>query len=220
MTVPVTVLVVAKAPVPGLAKTRLAAALGAAGAADVAAAALLDTLDAVAATPVAARVVALTGDVDATRSAAEIWDRLADFTVIPQRGNDFGERLANAHHDAGEAGYPVVQIGMDTPQVSATLLADCARRLVHTDAVLGPAPDGGWWLLGLRDVGCADCLRTVPMSRSDTGARTLRALADCGLAVELVAELPDVDVLDDIAAVRACCRQDSRFRVMTSAIGV
>jgi rSAM/selenodomain-associated transferase 1 len=220
MTVPVTMLVVAKAPVPGLAKTRLAAALGAAGAADVAAAALLDTLDAVAATPAAARVVALTGDIDAARSAAELRERLTGFTVIPQRGNGFGERLANAHHDAGEAGYPVVQIGMDTPQVSATLLADCARRLLHTDAVLGPAQDGGWWLLGLRDVDGADCLRTVPMSRSDTGARTLRALADRGLAVELATELTDVDVLDDIVAVRSCCRQESRFRVVTSVIGV
>lgn len=220
MTVPVTMLVVAKAPVPGLAKTRLAAALGAAGAADVAAAALLDTLDAVAATPAAARVVALTGDIDAARSAAELRERLTGFTVIPQRGNGFGERLANAHHDAGEAGYPVVQIGMDTPQVSATLLADCARRLLHTDAVLGLAQDGGWWLLGLRDVDGADCLRTVPMSRSDTGACTLRALADRGLAVELATELTDVDVLDDIVAVRSCCRQDSRFRVVTSVIGV
>ncbi|MBX9920944.1 MAG: glycosyltransferase, partial [Mycolicibacterium frederiksbergense] len=57
-----TVLVVAKAPVPGLAKTRLAAAVGDMMAADIAAAALLDTLDAVAAAPVSRRVVALTGD--------------------------------------------------------------------------------------------------------------------------------------------------------------
>lgn len=64
MTIPVTVLVMAKAPVPGLAKTRLAPDLGVGGAADVAAAALLDTLDAVAAAPVASRVVAMTGDVE------------------------------------------------------------------------------------------------------------------------------------------------------------
>ncbi|MGI9163544.1 MAG: glycosyltransferase, partial [Mycobacterium sp.] len=61
MTPGVTALVVAKAPVPGLAKTRLAAAVGDEAAADIAAAALLDTLDAVAGTPFAARVVALTG---------------------------------------------------------------------------------------------------------------------------------------------------------------
>ncbi|MDT7765522.1 MAG: uncharacterized protein QOC63_4942, partial [Mycobacterium sp.] len=62
--IPVVVLVVAKAPAPGQAKTRLAASVGAQAAADIAAAALLDTLDAVAAAQVQARVVALTGDLD------------------------------------------------------------------------------------------------------------------------------------------------------------
>ena len=74
--IPVTLLVVAKAPVPGLAKTRLAAAVGEQAAADIAAATLLDTLDAVAATPVQARVVALTGDLDQASSSAEIRSRL------------------------------------------------------------------------------------------------------------------------------------------------
>lgn len=113
--IPVTILVVAKAPVPGLAKTRLAATLGDHGAADLAAAALLDTLDAVAATPVAARVVALTGDLDAACRAAAIRDRLGVFTVIDQRGEDFACRLANAHADAAAAvgARPVLQIGMD-----------------------------------------------------------------------------------------------------------
>ena len=97
---PVTLLVVAKAPEPGRAKTRLAATVGDRVAAEIAAAALLDTLDAVAAAPVAARVVALTGDLDAAADAAEIRQRLASFTVIPQRGDDFAARLANAHADA------------------------------------------------------------------------------------------------------------------------
>ena len=220
MTVPVTVLVVAKAPVPGLAKTRLAHTLGAEGAADLAAAALLDTLDAVAATPTVARMVALTGDLASARGAAAIRERLAEFTVVPQRGNDFGERLANAHHDAACLGYPVLQIGMDTPQVTAKLLTACALRLLRADSVLGPASDGGWWLLGLHNGVGADSLRTVPMSQSDTAARTQHALANAGLAVDFVAELRDVDVMGDIAAVRACCPQGSRFRNLAAAIGV
>src|SRR5271165_271497 len=118
---PVALLVVAKAPVAGLAKTRLAAAVGPAAAADIAAAALLDTLDAVAAAPVTARVVAMTGDLDAASRADEIRSRLVDFTVIPQRGTDFADRLANAHADAAMAAgpQPVLQIGMDTPQITA-----------------------------------------------------------------------------------------------------
>ena len=66
---PVTLLVVAKAPEPGRAKTRLAATVGDRVAAEIAAAALLDTLDAVAAAPIAGRVVALTGDLDAAAGA-------------------------------------------------------------------------------------------------------------------------------------------------------
>ncbi|EUA53292.1 hypothetical protein I550_4928 [Mycobacterium intracellulare 1956] len=65
---PVTLLVVAKAPEPGRAKTRLAASVGDRVAAEIAAAALLDTLDAVADAPVAARVVALTGTSAAPRA--------------------------------------------------------------------------------------------------------------------------------------------------------
>lgn len=98
---PVTLLVVAKAPEPGRAKTRLAATVGDRVAAEIAAAALLDTLDAVAAAPIAGRVVALTGDLDAAARSAEIRGRLESFRVIPQRGSDFGDRLANAHIDAG-----------------------------------------------------------------------------------------------------------------------
>ncbi|MEZ0362748.1 DUF2064 domain-containing protein [Mycobacterium sp. pUA109] len=212
---PVTVLVVAKAPVPGRVKTRLAAAVGDRVAAEIAAAALLDTLDAVAAAPVAARVVALTGDLDAAVHAAEIADRLTGFTVVAQRGADFAARLANAHADAAD-GWPVLQIGMDTPQAGPGLLAGCARALLRAPAVLGPARDGGWWLLGVHRPADADCLRTVPMSRPDTGALTLQALRRTGIEVQFVDELTDVDTVADIAAVRGRCAPGSRFAAATT----
>ena len=79
LVIPVTLLVISKAPVPGLAKTRLAATVGEQAAADIAAATLLDTLDAVVATPVQARVVALTGDLDQASCSAEIRSRLSAF---------------------------------------------------------------------------------------------------------------------------------------------
>lgn len=219
---PVAVLVVAKAPVPGLAKTRLAATVGAAAAADVAAAALLDTLDAVAAAPVAARVVAMTGDLDAASRSAEIRGRLADFVVVEQRGEDFADRLANAHADAAAVtdGLPVLQIGMDTPQVTAALLGECATALLATDAVLGMAVDGGWWVLGLTAADAAECLRSVPMSTAETGRVTLAALRDTGLDVGLVSTLADVDTVDDVEVVRRACAPDSRFRRATPAVEV
>jgi glycosyltransferase A (GT-A) superfamily protein (DUF2064 family) len=218
----VAVLVVAKAPVPGLAKTRLAASMGDDGAADVAAAALLDTLDAVAAAPVAARIVAMTGDLAVACRSAEIRTRLADFIVIGQRGEDFAERLANAHADAAIAagGLPVVQIGMDTPQVTSDLLVECATALLSTDAVLGMARDGGWWVLGITDPQAAECLRDVPMSTAETGDVTLAALRDTGLNVGLLSELVDVDTVDDVEVVRRACSPDSRFARVTLAVEV
>jgi glycosyltransferase A (GT-A) superfamily protein (DUF2064 family) len=217
--VPVTVLVVAKAPVPGRAKTRLAATVGDRVAADIAAAALLDTLDAVAAAPVAERVVALTGELDAAVNAHEIRHRLASFTVISQRGEDFADRLANAHADAAD-GYPVLQIGMDTPQVTSSLLASCGRQLCETPGVLGLAHDGGWWALGVRTPAAAQCLRTVPMSRPDTGALTLKALHDNGIGVTFVEELADFDFVEDVGIVRNACAPASRFTKVTRAAGL
>jgi uncharacterized protein len=222
LVIPVTVLVVAKAPVPGLAKTRLAATVGADAAADIAAAALLDTLDAVAAAPVAARLVALTGDVDAASRHAELRQRLRDFTVIDQRGDSFAARLANAHADAFAAAgpQPVLQIGMDTPQVTAELIGRCASTLVRVPAVLGMATDGGWWVLGVRSARVADVLREIPTSRNDTGALTLAALRDKGTDVTLVDELRDVDTVDDVAAVRSVSAPDSRFARATRTVRV
>ncbi|ORV98025.1 TIGR04282 family arsenosugar biosynthesis glycosyltransferase [Mycobacterium kyorinense] len=217
--VPVTLLVVAKAPVPGWAKTRLAATVGDQVAAEFAAAALLDTLDAVAAAPVVARVVAFTGELEKAVDADEIRSRLTSFTVIPQRGNSFADRLANAHADAAD-GYPVLQIGMDTPQVSAELLVDCGRQLCESPAVLGFAHDGGWWALGVRTPESAACLRDVPMSQPNTGILTLKALNSNGIKVALLEELADFDVIDDVPVVRESCQVSSRFARATRAAGL
>jgi glycosyltransferase A (GT-A) superfamily protein (DUF2064 family) len=202
-------LVVAKAPVPGLAKTRLARHVGPERAADVAAAALLDTLDAVWAAHEAEGwpvVVAMTGDLDLAARSGEVRDALDRVPVVAQRGDDLGERLAHAHVDAAEVAglgdgvcagsglVGTVQVGMDTPQVTeADLLA--AGAAVRSGArVLGPALDGGWWLLGLPDPTAASVLVDVPMSRDDTGERTLEALGD---GVHLLRTLDDVDEWDD-----------------------
>lgn len=219
---PVTVLVVAKAPVPGLAKTRLAVTVGFEMAAVIASAALLDTLDAVLATPVQARVVALTGDLDDVHNSAVLRAKLAGFTVVDQYGDSFAERLAYAHVDAAAAvgDRPILQIGMDTPQVTAELLVRCAQTLLGADAVLGPAVDGGWWLLGVRTAVMADCLREVPMSRDDTGELTRKALQDRGFDVVIVDELADVDTAADVEPVRRACPPGGRFPFATAAAGL
>ncbi|MFD2466257.1 TIGR04282 family arsenosugar biosynthesis glycosyltransferase [Amycolatopsis silviterrae] len=216
-------LVVAKAPVPGFAKTRLCPPATSEQAAEIAAAALLDTLDAAFATSDAITVVAMTGDLAAAARGAEIGRALRNATVIAQRGWDFGTRLANAHADtaAVHAGLPVLQIGMDTPQVSPALLASAIEPVVagESRAMLGDAEDGGWWGLGLADPRQAQVLAGVPMSRPDTGFRTRTALTGAGLRVGELPTLSDVDTMADALRV-AALRPDGRFAAAVDAVGV
>ena len=192
----VTLAVIAKAPVPGRVKTRLIPALTPEQAAAVALASLQDTLDAVRAARVAARVIVLDG---------EPWPDLADLTVLAQHGAGLDDRLAHAFTDAATAtSLPVLLIGMDTPQVTPALLEAAADALLApgVDAVLGLATDGGWWALGLR-VPDPALLRGVPMSTDGTGAAQAARLETAGLGVTLLPELTDIDTVADLAPVGA-----------------
>jgi uncharacterized protein len=215
-TLPVTVIVIAKMPVPGQVKTRLTPPFSPQEAALLARAALTDTLEVVAATPVARRVLALAA---AEPESVPGW--VPDgFEVIPQRGGGLDERLAAAFTDAYAGGMPMVLIGMDTPQVTPDLLADAATPLVsgEADAVLGPAADGGFWLLGLRAPNWS-LLHGVPMSRSDTGQEQLARLRSAGLRVALMPELTDVDYAQDAMRVAADIPR-SRFATVLARTGL
>lgn len=189
------ILVVARAPVAGQAKTRLASTVGDVAAARLAAAALLDTLD------VALRtgfdvVVALTGNVCDGEGADELGSMLADCQVIPQRGNRFAERLVNAHA-GGDAGHGIVQVGMDTPHLAVADLHTAAQSLKDHDAALGMATDGGWSILALHSGKMAKAIVNVPMSTSRTGHLTRAALRATGATVARLRTMTDVDVWDD-----------------------
>lgn len=214
------VIILAKAPVPGRVKTRLVPPATPDGAAEVAAAALLDTLDAARAVPDAAVLVALAGDPRDGVRADEVTAALAGTTVVPQGEGTLGERIAAAHEEAARRFPDAVslQIGMDTPQVDAGLLAAAFDTMGAVDGpetlvagALGLAVDGGWWALALRHPRGAAVVTPVPTSRDDTGERTLAVLRG-GLSGE-VRELPtlaDVDTAAD-AAVVAELVPDGRF---------
>lgn len=213
------VLIVAKAPIPGLAKIRLAASVGDDAAADLAAAALLDSLDAVAAVTTSdTRLVALTGDLGAAARGQEIAARFADWQVVEQRGTSFADRLVHAHHDAaavfgGEAA--LVQIGMDTPQITPHDLETLGAAVDPAgsdtrELALGPANDGGWWGLATRAAGFVDAMTDVPMSRPDTCDLTQAALEASGARVRRLHALTDVDTIDDAFQVAAAA-PNTRF---------
>jgi uncharacterized protein len=192
----VNLIVIAKAPLPGRAKTRLSPPCTPEEAARLAEAALADTLNAVAATPADRRVVVLDGEPGA-------W--LPDgFEVVAQRGGGLDERLANAFDDVGG---PSLLIGMDTPQVTPALLSGSLRRLSEADAVLGLALDGGFWALGLGRPDPA-LLLGVPMSVAHTGRRQRARLVD--LRLRMLPGLRDVDRIED-ARVVAAQVPDGRF---------
>jgi rSAM/selenodomain-associated transferase 1 len=187
-------IVIAKEPRPGRVKTRLTPPYSPGQAAELAEAALADTLDTVVATPAVRRVLALSGERGAWLPPG--------VELIVQRGDGLDERIAAAFADAYR-GRPMVLIGMDTPQVTTDLLAAAGRALRTHDAVLGPAQDGGFWLLGLRspDPGL---LTGVPMSCPDTGAAQLARLRAAGLRVTELPVLTDVDTAADAERVAAC----------------
>ncbi|MGF7239388.1 MAG: TIGR04282 family arsenosugar biosynthesis glycosyltransferase [Frankia sp.] len=202
----------AKEPGPGRVKTRLCPPYTAAAAAALAAAALADTFAAVAHA--------------ATREAGSIKPGLVlagdtgpwvppGLAVVAQRPGPFDERLAGAFEDAGD-GAPTLLIGMDTPQVSSGLLTRAVRALRSADAVFGPAADGGWWALGMRQPD-GDLIRGIPTSRSTTGAHQRHRLMEAGLRVTDLAVLRDVDTMADVEAVAAEA-PNSRFAATAAAL--
>ena len=191
-------IVLAKEPVPGQVKTRLTPPYTPEQAASLAAAALHDTLAAVRRAPGVRPVLCLAGH------DAPAHPRCADCRTAPvvaQRAGDLGVRIAAAFADVAGDG-PAVLVGMDTPQVRPAQLAAAAAALRTADAVLGPADDGGWWLLGLRRPR-AGLFDGVPMSTARAGAEQLQRLTDSGLRVVAAPRLRDVDTAADARAVAA-----------------
>jgi len=205
------VTVIAKAPVPGHVKTRLCPPCTPEQAAQVAAAALADTLtavDEVARITTARRVLLLDGDRQAWMPAS--------FDVVAQRGGGLEDRLCNGFVDLG----PGVIIGMETPHVAAAL-ADAvaaARRGVDT---IGLATDGGYWMIGLCAASATmahELFHRMPMSSSHTGLAQLRRLHAFGRQVRLLPTARDLDTLDDLKAVAESGRTGSLATVAAAVL--
>jgi rSAM/selenodomain-associated transferase 1 len=190
--------VIAKEPVAGLAKTRLVPALGAAGAARAAAAMLADTLAAVRAsdaepwlcfTPAAAR---------------ERLGRLAPgFGLLAQAAGDLGDRLAACLADLLAAGAERVAIvGADTPHVPQASYRRAFAMLDEADVVLGPALDGGYYLVAAK-AARPELFVGVPMGTELVLAETLARAASDRLVVALLPPLRDLDRVEDLAAALA-----------------
>ncbi len=186
------VTVIAKAPVPGRVKTRLCPPCTPEQAADLAAAALLDTLDAVSAATWATsvrRVLLLDG-------TPPSWIP-NDFDVVGQCDGSLADRLAHGFEALG----PGLIVGMETPH-AATDLGAALSALAHGDDVIGPAADGGYWAIGLGRVD-RRVFRGIEMSTSQTCADQMARLRSLDRRVTTIHQARDIDTFDDVRALAA-----------------
>jgi rSAM/selenodomain-associated transferase 1 len=190
------VLVFVRAPQPGRVKTRLAAALGDEAAVRVYRRLAEHTLaEARALAPAASLRIHCTPP--QSLSAVSAWlGPGAEY--LPQHGGGLGERLRTAFDEAFAAGFDhVVVVGSDLPDLSAEHLRAAFDALDQAPAVIGPARDGGYWLLGLagRVPGVFD---GIPWSTDEVFARTVYRLRAAGMEPALLPVLADVDEAADL----------------------
>lgn len=198
-----TLVLIAKEPLPGRAKTRLHPPLTLEQAAILAAAAIDDTLAALESLPATRRILLFEGNQRPPRSE--------DYDVTEQISGTLDERLG-AIFDECEG--PTLLIGMDTPQLTADDLVPAFIGWPETvDAWFGPASDGGFWALGMREPR-GDLIRGVPMSQSDTGAAQLERLDRAGLRVGHLPILTDVDTIESARAVAEIAPHTTFARVL------
>ncbi|MGM0486767.1 MAG: TIGR04283 family arsenosugar biosynthesis glycosyltransferase [Planctomycetota bacterium] len=185
-------------PEPGKTKTRLIPALGPEGAAEIQRNMTGYTLDWVRELagrfPMSVEVRFEGGD--AEKMAACFGGRVL---YRPQDPGDLGCRLAAAFAEAfGEGAQQMVIIGTDCPDITPELIRESFERLATRDLVLGPAADGGYYLIGLRHP-APELFTGIPWGSRRVLEDTLRRAGELAFSVSLLKELSDVDRPEDLA---------------------
>ncbi len=207
------VVVLAKRPVPGRVKTRLCPPLAPADAAALADAFLADTL---------ARLAAPTPRVTGRR--VRLYLDQPDGFVAPdgvtlhrQADGGLGTRMLRAVVESAAAGARrIVVVGTDSPTLPAAFVDLALDALAEPrTVVLGPTPDGGYYLIGVNDI--VPSLFAMDYSHSGVFAETLARAADAGLAPVVLPEVPDVDDGADLDTLVAAWRDGADVGPHTAA---
>lgn len=199
-------LIFIKEPVPGRVKTRLAAEIGADAACHVYRQCVERTLE---------RLTELRDDITLCVEPAEASGRIqawlgSAWPVQPQRGATLGERLADATDRTFTEGVQrVVVIGTDSPWLDDTLVEKAFSAMERADLVLGPAVDGGYYLVGLAKP-APGLFRGIPWSTSRVLDQMLANARTLGRAVSLLPEGYDIDRLADL---QRWMREDPRHDI-------
>jgi len=183
----------AKAPRPGEVKTRLAVGIGAKAAADLYATMASDAME---------RLRSPAYDLfvcyDPPSAAAEVQAWLGDdITLTPQAEGDLGHRMSCALRDGLEYASQVCVVGTDVPDLDAALVEEAFDGLSEADVVIGPAADGGYYLLALKR-SIPELFDGIPWSTSEVLTRTLDVARRLNLEVHTLKTLRDVDTVADL----------------------
>jgi rSAM/selenodomain-associated transferase 1 len=185
-----------KAPEKGMVKSRLASALGEETALHIYKSFVLDIIDMLKKRAQPLKICFHPAD-----SKETVVNWLGEgFSYMPQRGEDLGERMENAFVDSFSEGIAkVVLIGSDIPDLPSTVIDEAFSSLDFTDAVIGPASDGGYYLIGFRkSTFLADVFHGVPWSAGAVFRETMKIFGRSGLRVHVLPEWYDVDTLNDL----------------------
>jgi uncharacterized protein len=200
----------AKAPRPGEAKTRLVPALSEEAAASLAACFVHDTVRK--ARQVVRNVIVSFIPPDGRAVLEPLVPKEVDW--VEQKGNELGDRLAGAIEEASARGFsPVLVLGTDSPTLPISYLETAVRLLdsCHADVVLGPAEDGGYYLVGLRHP-CRSLFQNVPWSTPRAYASTANNARRAGPRFSSPRQWYDVDTPADLVRLRSELETDETMR--------
>ena len=185
------IIILVKAPRPGFVKTRLADVIGPKNACDAYCKLVNTLLGNLTDLPRAElRFTPDNAEPEISQWLHEGW------TAMPQGGGDLGERMQRA---ITEAQCPAILIGADCPDINLKDIATAREALGKNDVVIGPAVDGGYWLIGLQ-VPCPVLFNGIQWSKDNVLKETLARSEKAGLSVHLLRKLADVDTVEDWVA--------------------
>lgn len=152
----------------------------------------------------------------ATFLASLVPDITSGFRCFPQEGTDLNERLLRTFQYTCQQGYAAsIVIGSDSPQIAYQTVVQARQALQEVDVVLGPAEDGGYYLLGMRSP--HDLFNGIPMSTSEVASMTIARAHELGLTVRSLDPLFDVDEYADLMRLAALLQTDRSLAPATAA---
>jgi rSAM/selenodomain-associated transferase 1 len=140
------------------------------------------------------------------KATAENLNWEGDYQIAYQKQSDLGGRMAQAFNEIFDKEYyKVIIIGTDCIELKTEIINDAYRQLNHFDVVIGPAKDGGYYLLGLNNP-LPQLFQNIEWSTSTVLSDTIKTIQNLGLTYSFMPVLSDIDVEDDL-------NEDLRFEI-------